>query len=94
MLLRDTMLLRTGLAWDAMLLITGVELVLLKENDMHLFFERGYPRKPICYFFFYDLFFEGGIRGGQSVIFNHYAEANNQYMKDYDGNMEKSFISY
>jgi len=75
MLLRDAMLLRTGLAWDAMLLITGVELVLLKENDMHLFFERS-------------------IRGGQSVIFNHYAEANNQYMKDYDGNMEKSFISY
>jgi len=40
-----------------MLLMTGVELDLLKDSVMYLFFERG-------------------IRGGQSVIFNKYAEAN------------------
>jgi hypothetical protein len=38
-----------------MLLMTGVELDLLKDSDMYLFFERI-------------------IRGGQSVIFNKYAE--------------------
>jgi len=38
-----------------MLLMTGVQLDLLKDSDMYLFFERI-------------------IRGGQSVIFNKYAE--------------------
>ena len=46
-----------SLAWDATLLMTGVELDLLKDSVMYLLFERG-------------------IRGGQSVIFNKYAEAN------------------
>jgi hypothetical protein len=64
-----------SLAWDAMLLMTGVELELLKDSDMYLFFERG-------------------IRGGQSVIFNKYAEANNIYMEDYDEDMDNTFISY
>jgi hypothetical protein len=58
-----------------MLLMTGVELDLLKDSDMYLFFERG-------------------IRGGQSVMFNKYAEANNKYMDDYDEYMEKIFMSY
>lgn len=40
------------------------------------------------------LFYERGIRGGQSVIFNKYVEANNQYMEEYDEDKEKSFISY
>lgn len=62
-------------AWDAMLLKTKIELQLLKDSDMYLFFERG-------------------IRGGQSVIFNKFAEANNQYMEEYNENLEKSFISY
>ena len=48
-----------SLAWDAMLLMTGVELDLLKDSDVSLFFEPG-------------------IRGGQSVPFNIYAEANNK----------------
>ena len=48
-----------SLAWDAMLLMTGVELDLLKDSDVSLFFERG-------------------VRGGQSVPFNIYAEANNK----------------
>ena len=64
-----------SLAWDAMLLMTGVELDLLKDSDMYLFFERG-------------------IRGGQSVIFNKYAAANNKYMEDYDEDMDDTFISY
>ena len=64
-----------SLAWDAMLLMTGVELDLLKDSDMYLFFERG-------------------IRGGQSVIFNKYAAANNKYMEDYDEDMDNTFISY
>ena len=62
-------------AWDAMLLKTKIQLEVLKDSDMYLFFERG-------------------IRGGQSVIFNKYVEANNQYMEEYDSNMQKSFISY
>lgn len=62
-------------AWDAMLLKTKIELDVLKDSDMYLFFERG-------------------IRGGQSVIFNKYEEANNKYMNDYNANMETSFISY
>jgi hypothetical protein len=61
--------------WDAMLLKTGVELELLKDSDMYLFYERG-------------------IRGGQSVIFNKYAQANNQYMEEYNKDIETSFISY
>ena len=64
-----------SLSWDAMLLMTGVELDLLKDSDMYLFFERG-------------------IRGGQSVIFNKYAAANNKYMEDYDEDMDNTFISY
>jgi len=58
-----------------MLLMTGVELDLLNDSDMSLFFEPG-----IC--------------GGQSRIFNKYAEANNKYMDNYDEDMEKIFISY
>lgn len=64
-----------SLAWDAMLLMTGVELDLLNDSDMYLFFERG-------------------IRGGQSVIFEKYAEANNKYMDYYDEDIETSYISY
>ena len=58
-----------------MLLKTGIQLELLKDSDMYLFYERG-------------------IRGGQSVIFNKYVEANNQYMTEYDEDKEKVFISY
>ena len=61
--------------WDAMLLKTGVELELLKDSDMYLFYERG-------------------IRGGQSVIFNKEAYANNKYMEKYNKDEETSFISY
>ena len=30
-----------GLSWDAMLNITGIELVLISDIDVHLFIERG-----------------------------------------------------
>ena len=46
-------------------------------------------RKIVIY-----LVFERGIRGGQSVIFNKYAEANNKYMEDYDKDMDNTFISF
>ena len=62
-------------AWDAMLLKTKIQLDVLQDSDMYLFFEKG-------------------IRGGQSVIFNKYVEANNQYMNDFNSNLEKSFIAY
>ena len=62
-------------AWDAMLLMSGIELELLKDTDMYQFYERG-------------------IRGGQSVIFNKYVKANNKYMKDYDKNEKSVYISY
>ena len=29
------------LSWDAMLKITGIELELISDNDMHLFIEKG-----------------------------------------------------
>jgi hypothetical protein len=62
-----------SLAWDAMFLMTGVELDLLKDSDMYLFFKRG-------------------IRDGQSVIFNKYAEVNNKYREDYDEDKDNTFI--
>ena len=55
--------------------MTGVELDLLKDSDMYLFFERG-------------------IRGGQSAIFNKYAEAHNKHREDYDEDMDNTFTSY
>jgi hypothetical protein len=55
--------------------MTGVELDLLKDSDVSLFFQPG-----LC--------------GGQSVLFNKYAEANNKCKEDYDEDMEKTCISY
>lgn len=40
------------------------------------------------------LFYERGIRGGQSVVFNKYVEANNKYMSNYDENKKSTYISY
>ena len=40
------------------------------------------------------LFFEKGIRGGQSVIFNKHSKANNKYLKDYNPNEETKHIIY
>ena len=61
--------------WDAMLLKTGVELELLKDIEMYLFYEKG-------------------IRGGQSVIFQKFCKGNNKYLSDYDPKLKNIFISY
>jgi len=55
-----------GLAWDAALKITGVNLELLSDPDMLLMVERGIR----------------GIRGGTSMISNRYGKANNLYMEE------------
>ena len=39
-------------------------------------------------------FFERGIRGGQSVIFEKYCEANNKYLSDYKPEDKSVYISY
>ena len=40
------------------------------------------------------LFFENGIRGGQSVIFNKHSKANNKYLDDYNPDEENKYIIY
>ena len=39
-------------------------------------------------------FIEKGLRGGISTITHHYAVANNKYMKNYDPQVESSYIPY
>ena len=41
-----------------------------------------------------QLFIAKGMRGGISYIAHRHAEANNQYMKNYDRNRESSYIMY
>ena len=41
-----------------------------------------------------QLFIEKGMRGGISYIAHRHAEANNQYMEDYDPHRESSYIMY
>ena len=64
-----------GLAWDAMLKMSGVRLGLIDNVDIHLFIEKG-------------------MRGGISYIAERYCRANNEFVKGYDKDMEKSFITY
>ena len=40
------------------------------------------------------LMFEKGIRGGMCQVSHHYAKANNKYLKNYDKNIESSYIEY
>ena len=40
------------------------------------------------------LIFEKGIRGGMCQVLHHYAKANNKYLKNYDKNIESSYIEY
>ena len=40
------------------------------------------------------LMFEKGICGGMCQVSHHYAKANNKYLKNYDKNIESSYIEY
>lgn len=62
-------------AWDAMLLKSKIQLELLTDVEMYVFFEKG-------------------IRGGQSVVFNKYCKANNKYLSNYNKDLPSTFISY
>ena len=64
-----------GLAWDACLKMTDIQLELLSDINMLLMFEKG-------------------IRGGISIISNRYGEANNKYMKGFNINKVKKFLTY
>ena len=64
-----------GLAWDAMLKMTKINLDLITDIDMQLFIEKG-------------------MRGGISYIGHRSAEANDQYMENYNPKIESSYIMY
>ena len=64
-----------GLAWQACLKKTGVELELLTDIDMLLMIEKG-------------------TTGGICQATHRYAKAHNKYMKNYNKNIESSYIQY
>ena len=64
-----------GLAWQASLKKTDVELELLTNNYMLLMVEKG-------------------TRGGICQAIHRYAKANNKYMKNYDKNIDSSYLMY
>ena len=64
-----------GLAWQACLKKTNIELELLTNYDMLLMVEEG-------------------IRGGICHSIHRYAKANNKYLKNYNKNIESSYIQY
>ena len=64
-----------GLAWQACLNKTNIELELLTDYDMLLMVEEG-------------------IKGGICHSIHRYAKANNKYMKNYNKNIESSYMQY
>ena len=64
-----------GLAWQACLKKTNIELELLTDYDMLLMVEEG-------------------IKGGICHSIHRYAKANNKYMKNYNKNIESSYMQY
>ena len=64
-----------GLAWQACLKKTEVELEFLNDIDMLLMVEKG-------------------IRGTICHSIHTYAKANSKYMKNYDENIESSYLMY
>ena len=64
-----------GLAWDAMLKMTKINLELISDTDMQHFIEKG-------------------LRGGISYIAHRHGKANNKYMKDYNPEIEDSYLMY
>ena len=64
-----------GLAWQACLKKTNIELELLTDYDMLLMVEER-------------------IRGGICHSIHRYAKANNKYVKNYNKNIESSYIQY
>ena len=64
-----------GLAWQACLKKTKVELELLTNIDILLMVKKG-------------------VRGGICHVTHRYAKANNKSMKNYDRDMESSYLMY
>ena len=64
-----------GLAWQACLKKTKVELELLTNIDILLMVKKG-------------------VRGGICHVTHRYAKANNKSMKNYDRDMELSYLMY
>ena len=58
---------------------TGVELGLLTNNDMLMIIEKG-TRGGICHAIY--------------IYIYRYAKANNKYMKNYNKNIELSYLMY
>ena len=71
-----------GLAWQACLKKTNIELELLTDYDMLLMVEKGI-RGGICHSY-----------TGIIHIIHRYAKANNKYMQNYNNNEESSYIQY
>ena len=73
-----------GLAWQACLEKTNIELELLNDYDM-LELLNDYDML---------LMVEKGIRGGICHSIHRYAKANNKYMQNYNNNEESSYTQY